>query len=85
MSISRTDRLSWPRRDFVQAGLLTAGAVGMLPAFAGGDRVSNLDDLAQSIRGRLLRGGSAGYDEARKVWNFAYDRRPLVHGACRER
>jgi hypothetical protein len=78
MSIPRTDRLSWTRRNFVQAGLITSGAAGMLPAFAGGDPVSNLDDLAHSIRGRLLRGGSAGYDEARKVWNLAYDRRPLA-------
>src|ERR1700752_5336554 len=78
MSLPRTDRLSWTRRDFVQAGLIAAGAVGTLPAFAAGDPASNLDGLAHSIRGRFLRGGSAGYDEARKVWNRAYNRRPVA-------
>jgi FAD/FMN-containing dehydrogenase len=49
-----------------------------LPAFAAADPISNLDALAGSIRGRVLRGSSPGYDEARKVWNRAYDRRPLA-------
>jgi FAD/FMN-containing dehydrogenase len=51
---------------------------GALPAFAAAAPASGLDDLARSVRGRLLRGSSPGYDEARRVWNFAYDRRPLA-------
>ena len=51
--------------------------VRILPAFAA-DPVPNLDDLARSVRGQLLRGSSPGYDEARRVWNLAYDRRPLA-------
>ena len=82
MNIHKANRASWTRRDFV---LATGGAValgscvqpGML-AFAADDAVSNLDDLARSVHGRLLRGGSPGYDEARRVWNLAYDRRPLA-------
>src|SRR5262249_33272727 len=38
----------------------------------------DLEDLARSVHGRLLRGSSPGYDEARRVWNLAYDRRPLA-------
>jgi len=85
MSFHKADRPAWTRRDFVRAGLATGGAValayahrGMLPAFAAADPVSNLDDLARSVRGQLLRASSPGYDEARRVWNLAYDRRPLA-------
>src|SRR5579864_7950154 len=80
-SNNKADRLAWTRRDFVRAagGIMAVGAYarrGILPAFAA-DPVSNLDDLARSVRGQLLRGSSPGYDEARRVWNLAYDRRPL--------
>src|ERR1700746_1552243 len=82
MSMRKTDRSAWTRRDFMRAtgGALALGAFAhpsTLPAFAA-DSVSNLDDLARSVRGRLLRERSLGYDEARKVWNLAYDRRPLA-------
>ena len=78
-----TSHRPWSRRDFVRA---TAGAValgacvhrGMLPAFAAADPAPSLDDLARSVHGRLLCGTSPGYDEARRVWNLAYDRRPLA-------
>jgi FAD/FMN-containing dehydrogenase len=43
---------------------------------------AGLDDLARAIRGRLLRSSSSGYDDARKVWNLAYDRRPLAMARC---
>ena len=78
MSISKANRRSWTRRDFVYAGLATAGAMGRLPAVAADNPVSSLDDLARVVRGRMLRGNSPGYDEARKVWNLAYDRHPLA-------
>jgi FAD/FMN-containing dehydrogenase len=86
MSIHKSDSQTWTRRDFVRAGLFAAGAVAlgacanrrMEPAFAGADPASDLDNLARSVRGRFLRGSSPGYDEARKVWNQAYDRRPLA-------
>ena len=76
--MAKADRRAWTRREFVYGGLATAGAMGRLPALAADDPVSNLDDLARVVRGRMLRGSSPGYDEARKVWNLAYDRRPLA-------
>lgn len=85
--ISHKARLrEWTRRDFVRAGLTTAGTVAVAgckhrnlpPATAAADPAAGLDDLARRVRGRLLRGSSPGYDEARKVWNLAYDRRPLA-------
>ena len=85
MSIHKA-RPAWTRRDFVRGGLASGGAVAlgafahraMLSAHAAADPLANLDDLARSIRGRLLRGSSPGYDEARRVWNLACDRRPLA-------
>lgn len=50
----------------------------MLRAVAAAQSASGLDELSRNVRGRLLRAGSPGYDEARKVWNLAYDRRPLA-------
>jgi FAD/FMN-containing dehydrogenase len=78
----KTDHPAWTRRDFMRA----TGSALALGAFAhpsmllrsATDSVSNLDHLARSVCGRLLRESSSGYDEARKVWNLAYDRRPLA-------
>ena len=86
MSFDNADIPAWTRRDFVRAGLATAGVAALgacahrsvPPAFTAADPASDLDDLARRVRGRLLRGSSPGYDEARKVWNLAYDRRPLA-------
>lgn len=83
MSNRKADRPAWTRRDFVRAtgSAVALGAcahLGTLPAFAAADPVSSLDDLARTVRGRLLRVSSPGYDEARRVWNLAYDRRPLA-------
>ena len=80
----------WTRRDFVHAGLATAGAVALgACAHAGMPRgpattgpSANLDDLARRMHGRFLRGGAPGYEEARKVWNRAYDRHPLAMARC---
>ncbi len=79
-----TDRpvTSWTRRDFVRAGLVTAGAAALADRATGTSTVSDLDQLARTIRGRFLRDGSPGYDIARKVWNRAYDRRPLAMVRC---
>jgi hypothetical protein len=35
-----------------------------------------MDGLRARFRGVLLRPGEEGYDEARRIWNGAIDRRP---------
>lgn len=78
------------RRDFIRTGVAAAGAValgscariGGAPASASNGSVADLDQLARRIRGRFLRDGSPLYEDARKVWNLAYDRRPLAMARC---
>jgi FAD/FMN-containing dehydrogenase len=43
---------------------------------------SAIDELASSFDGQLVRDGDAGYDEARKVWNGHFDRRPGLVACC---
>jgi len=37
-----------------------------------------VDQLAQSFRGKLLRPGDDGYDDARTIFNAMIDRRPTI-------
>src|SRR4029450_1379250 len=48
----------------------------------GGDRVNGYRELRGRFRGALLRPGEEGYDEARRVWNGAIDRRPTLIARC---
>ena len=81
---------SWSRRDFIRAGIATAGTVALSACVRNRSRnaslptgsAADLDDLARKIRGRFLRNRSPLFDEARKVWNLAYDRRPLAMARC---
>jgi len=41
-----------------------------------------IDELRTQFRGALLRPGEEGYDEARRVWNGAIDRRPALIARC---
>ena len=41
-----------------------------------------LEELNSSLRGYLLRPGDTAYDEARKLWNGVFDRRPAVIVRC---
>jgi hypothetical protein len=78
---------AWTRRDFVRAGIATAGTLALGGCVRNGaprDAVApaDLDALARTINGRFLRDRSPLFDEARKVWNLAYDRRPLAMARC---
>src|SRR3954470_24888271 len=39
-------------------------------------------ELAESLRGELIRPGDPEYDEARSIWNGAHDRRPALIVRC---
>jgi hypothetical protein len=41
-----------------------------------------IEELRTCFRGALLRPGEEGYDEARRVWNGAIDRRPALIARC---
>jgi FAD/FMN-containing dehydrogenase len=43
---------------------------------------SDVADLKASLRGELLLPGQSDYDQARKVWNGAFDRRPGLIARC---
>ena len=52
---------------------------------SGGEAVleeAAVDVLSANLRGRLLRPGYDGYDEARKLWNSMIDRRPALIARC---
>src|ERR671918_504713 len=53
--------------DQIQTGAIDAVAFGNLRA---------------RFRGALLRPGEEGYDEARRIWNGAIDRRPALIARC---
>src|SRR6266498_1978235 len=42
----------------------------------------DIGGLRGRFRGALLRPGEEGYDEARRVWNGAIDRRPALIARC---
>jgi FAD/FMN-containing dehydrogenase len=44
--------------------------------------VNGYQQLRGRFRGALLRPGEEGYDEARRVWNGAIDRRPALIARC---
>ncbi|MHB1133666.1 MAG: FAD-binding oxidoreductase [Chloroflexota bacterium] len=57
---------------------------GQSGSSAGGAGISErqIGDLANRMRGSLLRAGDAGYEEARRVWNGTIDKRPALIARC---
>jgi FAD/FMN-containing dehydrogenase len=53
---------------------------------ARGEKVSvadaTIDRLRAEVRGKLVRAGEAGYDDARRIWNAMIDRRPALVLRC---
>ncbi len=43
---------------------------------------SEVDDFRAGLRGQLVLPGQAGYDEARKIWNGMFDRKPALIARC---
>jgi FAD/FMN-containing dehydrogenase len=44
--------------------------------------MKNAEEFKASLRGSLLRSGEDGYDQARKIWNGMFDRRPALIARC---
>jgi len=90
MTAHRGHLSAWTRRDFIRNGIATAGAIawgacahtGAPPALVSSGSAAELDELARRVHGRFLREGSPLYEDARRVWNLAYDRRPLATARC---
>ena len=45
-------------------------------------RPADLADLRAGLRGELLMPGDAGYDDARRLWNAAFNRKPALIARC---
>jgi len=43
---------------------------------------TEVDDLRAALRGELITPGQAGYDQARRLWNPAFDRHPALIARC---
>jgi FAD/FMN-containing dehydrogenase len=87
-----------PRRQFIRSTLAASAALPFARLFAAeqaadieavtGDgkqillKGADVSDFASSLRGDLLLSSSAGYDDARKLWNAAFDRRPALIARC---
>jgi FAD binding domain/Berberine and berberine like len=74
----------WPARALFAGD---SAQLGEIPArtLAGGATVlrgTDISDLAASMRGQVLVAGHEGYDQARRVWNGMFDRRPAVIARC---
>lgn len=86
------------RRTFVSTALGTAAAALLpaRPVFAATAdtpaigrtgkqlvlRGVDIDELRGRLRGQLLTAGEAGYEQARRIWNGAFDRRPALIVRC---
>lgn len=43
---------------------------------------ADIEDFRASLRGQLLLPGATGYDDARKIWNGMFDRKPALIARC---
>jgi FAD/FMN-containing dehydrogenase len=43
---------------------------------------TEIEDLRAGLRGELITPGQAGYDQARRLWNPAFDRHPALIARC---
>src|SRR5689334_11299814 len=74
------------RRLWAEAGSSEAVS-GQVPAVSlSGEAISlspaDIKDLRASLRGPLLLASDEGYDQARRLWNGAFDRHPALIARC---
>jgi FAD/FMN-containing dehydrogenase len=62
----------------IMADLPAVGLDGKPLTLKGAD----IDQLRTALRGELLGAGQAGYDQARRLWNPAFDRHPALIARC---
>jgi FAD/FMN-containing dehydrogenase len=67
--------------------LADAPVAGDVPAVTGNGKQiilprADVADLRASLRGQLLLAADAGYEQARKVWNGSFNRRPALIARC---
>ena len=55
---------------------------GVSTATRAGIEAAAIEELKAGLRGQLLRPGDDAYDEARKLWNGIFDRRPALIARC---
>src|SRR6266498_2174117 len=55
---------------------------GVLTATGARIKEAAVEEFKARLRGQLLRPGDDAYDEARKVWNGMFDRRPALIARC---
>jgi FAD/FMN-containing dehydrogenase len=69
------------RRAFGATASADIGAVGLegAPLTLKGPAI---DELRAALRGELIAPGQAGYDQARRLWNPAFDRHPALIARC---
>lgn len=75
------------RREVLTGSIAAAGGWALESRAQAADALqigtaSDLDALARRLHGPMLTRSSSGYDDARKVWNKAYDRHPLAIARC---
>jgi hypothetical protein len=61
---------------------MAVGGATMTPVATPAVGARPIEDLRARFRGALLQPGEEGYDEARRVWNGAIDRRPALIARC---
>lgn len=74
---------TWPLRGFTSVlkgvgGLPVKGLAGSEIELPG----SAIEAFAAGLRGEVLLAGSQGYDQARRVWNAVFDKKPAIIARC---
>jgi FAD/FMN-containing dehydrogenase len=81
LALASTSGLSF-RRLLAASSVATEIPVIRRDGKQGAIAASDVADLKARLRGELLVPGQSGYEQARKVWNGAFDRRPSVIARC---